>query len=1635
MQDAASSGSASIDHHPAVAWEVGDILPSGYGDYALAALWRATQAVQGAALAVVERDGARRLDHASLADRARRWAHRLRATGLPPGAPVGLCAAADLAIPIGFLAILEAGGAVVPLDPALPADRLRAMAAALGCHRILTTADTAPLFGDAIPLLDLDETPDDAPISDDDRPDHDPDRVAVIYHTSGSTGRPKPVALPHRAISARLRSMVDWFGVAADDVVCAGSTLAFDPFLQQMFFPLLVGGTLWLPDRHALLDPALFWEQAARFGVTHLNFVPSQVEALLRRAPPGGLPGLRRIVMGGERMPPDLPARIAAALGSVAVYNMYGPTEATVDATGWRADPSVSDRDIPIGAPLPGCRVRILNAALERVPVGEVGELCIGGAGLALGYLGMAEATANAFVADPFGAPGDRLYRTGDQARWRPDGQIAFLGRQDEQVKIRGQRIELGEVEAALRAAPGVALATVSKWEDAPGGAALLAHLTATPGGDAPEPEALRRWLAERLPAAAVPARILVLDALPTLPSGKIDRKALPRPALAVSKPDAPPSPRDAASFERRIAAVWAGLLGRPSVDVTANLFEMGAHSLHVPRALIAIEEATGRRLSAVDLFRFPSVAALARHMAGGDVASRPAAARRRALAGEEDHAVAIVGMAFRFPGAADRAAFWDAMMAGTDAVRRRDPASLRADGAPAALVDHPDFIAAHAAIDGTDRFDPVPFGYSHGEAAEIDPQQRLLLQLAWHALEDAACDPEEDGPVGVFAGVGFNSYLVDNLRDRLGVAGGTDRFSAVVGVDKDFAATRIAYKLGLTGPAMTVNSACSTALSVTVAAVDSLRAGRCRVALAGAASLGMFSPFGHIHADGGIASRAGLCRPFDAQADGVVAGAGAAVLVLKRLGDARADGDRVHAVIRGIGIANDGAGKAAFSAPSVDGQAAAIAQALDDAGVEPGQIGFVEGHGTATPLGDPIEVAALNLAYRGTDRRAEAGSALLGSVKGTIGHLDAAAGMAGLIKAALVLERGIVPPTAHFTSPNPRIPFAEGPFRVNGQPEPFPGPADRPRLAGVSGFGMGGTNIHAILSAAPVDGPAEATTQTPTDTAPVLLTLSAATPDALDRLTDALVADLEGDDGHRLADVAGSLARRRPLRHRRVLVAATPAQAARALRAGAPVGEAARGVATALLFPGQGAQQAGMARDLHRAVPAFRDVIDAADRALRGGPAEGLRALLLADPADARATASLSETLLTQPALFVTEYATARALESLGVRANALIGHSVGEYVAACLGGVMGFDDALRLVAARGRLMATAPRGAMLAMSLPEAEVLPLLAQSGADLAAVNAPRQCVAAGTEAQITALAALVTGLGKPSRRLVVSHAFHSALMDPILDAFAEELARTPLAAPTVPILSNVSGDWLRAEEATDPAYWVRHLRGTVRFADGLRRLIDADPTRLLVEAGPGSTLTRLARGAGAGEAQAIAALPLAIHTATQPTEGRDGHAALLDAVGRVWAAGGTIDRKAAAGGSTRRVALPPYPFATIRLWIEPNAVAAAPDHAPPPSPPSSAPPATIDGREAVIAEVWRDVLGVPQVGPGDDFLALGGDSLIAVRIATRLRARLGCEVAASALFRGGTVAGLARLLGGDEQKTEAQEIGAREEGWL
>lgn len=1615
-------GEAMAGADCAWAHENGPALPAELENQSLAGLFGQVARRAPDGIATIDANGQRLTSYGELAGLVSHWAARLVGQGVLPGQPVGLCASAEREVPLGFLAILSAGAAVVPLDPALPAERLAALIDGLGCTVVLasqTGRDALPAdLAEKVQVLALETVPEAAPAP---VIVHDPQHIAVIYHTSGSTGLPKPVALTHATLAARILSMAQWFGITGDEVVCAGSTLAFDPFLQQLFFALSLGGTLWLPQRETLLDPGQFWPQAAALRVTHLNLVPSQVEALLIAPPAAFLPKLRRVVMGGESVAPALPRRMAEALGAVAIYNMYGPTEATVDATGHRIDPHAETAPFPIGQPLPGCCIRILDDSLVRVAMGEVGEVCIGGAGLAVGYLNREQDTARAFIADPFGRPGDRLYRTGDHARWREDGRLVFVGRQDDQVKIRGQRLELGEIEAAIRAFPGVTAAAIGKWDDCPGGPALLAHVSG-----AIDTTALRRWLAERLPAAAVPAWIMALDSLPVQPSGKIDRRALPKPKLE----DLAPPPRG--TLERRIGAVWNGLLGH-SVDVQANLFETGAHSLLVPAALTALEAATGRPVSAIELFRYPSIAALARYLSQADTPHQQASAPTSAPAARSE--IAVIGMAMRLPGASDRETLWQRLQdADVDCLRRYDVAVLRQDGAPQPLIDHPAFVPVHGAIDDTENFDAQLFGYSLGEAAEIDPQQRLLLHLAWQALEDAACDPAADGPVGVFTGVGFNAYLLDNLHHRAGFGGGAERFSVVVGGDKDFAALRIAYKLGLTGPAMTISSACSTALSALTVAVDSLRAGRCRVALVGAASLGMFSPFGHIHAEGGIASRQGVCRPFDAQADGTVAGAGAAFLVLKRLNDAVADGDTIHATLLGVGMANDGQDKAAFAAPSVDGQAAAIRAALADAATSPQDIGFVEGHGTATVLGDPIEVAALNLAYGG----AAANSIRLGSIKGHLGHLDTAAGMAGLIKAILAVGRGQIPPTAHFAAANPRIPFAQGPFYVNSQTEPWDIAAGGRRLAGVSAFGMGGTNIHVIVGQAPPSPLQTATAQT----APALLCLSAATPTALDKLAADLAGHLQTRTEHGLNETAAALARRRPLRHRRAVAASSAAEAAALLsQPAAAVKDAVPAIkgstpAIALLFPGQGAQRPGMARALYEAVAAFRQIVDDAHALVQDTPLAGLRALLLAADDDEAAAATLAETQWTQPALFVTSYATAMALQAHGLRPALLAGHSVGEYVAACLAGVMDFAHALHLVGLRGRLIAQAPRGAMLAVSMAEDELTELLQRLDCDLAAVNANRQCVAGGTIAAIERLAAMVSELGRPCKRLAVSHAFHTRLLDGIVDEFVAALAQVPLAPPRLTVISTLTGRQLTAAEATDPAYWGRHLRGTVRFAAALSE-IAADPATLLVECGPGTTLTRLARAAGISESRAIA---------SQPAESGNGHGAFLHAVGRVWCAGGEIDRLAAAGRSERRVDVPTYPFEGVRLWIPPQANAnnntngsgngnAITVDIPTKAPKTATPPRTGD-LETTISTVWSDVLGIAHIGADDDFLALGGDSLIAVRIAARLSQVLGRQIEAAALFRATTIAALANQLADHDVALQpATADFQREEGWL
>ncbi|HVR99226.1 MAG TPA: SDR family NAD(P)-dependent oxidoreductase [Thermoanaerobaculia bacterium] len=880
---------------------------------------------------------------------------------------------------------------------------------------------------------------------------------------------------------------------------------------------------------------------------------------------------------------------------------------------------------------------------------------------------------------------------------------------------------------------------------------------------------------------------------------------------------------------------------------------------------------------------------------------------------------VAIVGMACRFPGARNVEEFWRNLCGGVETLHWLSDEELEASGELAAALASPAYVRAARLIEGDDLFDAGLFGFSPREAELVDPQQRMFLECGYEALEHAGYDTERyPGLVGVFAGIKMSTYLW-NIYSNVQLVQSVGDLNAQIGNDKDYVATRLSYKLGLGGPSVNVQSACSTSLVAVHLGCQALLSGECDMVLAGGVSVRTQQRGGYYYREGDILSPDGRIRTFDASASGTMFSSGMGAVLLKRLEDAVADGDHVWAVIKGSAVNNDSSLRVGFTAPGADGQERVIRAAHTAAEVDPETITYIEAHGTGTAVGDPIEVTALTRAFRA--RTQKRGYCAIGSVKTNIGHTAAAAGVAGLIKTSLALSHRRIPPSLHFEKPNPQIDFASSPFYVatrlmdwEANPE-----NNEPRRAGVSAFGIGGTTAHAVLEEAP-----ETTPSGPSRPWQLLL-LSAKTETALDAMTANLAARLRENPDLPLADAAFTLQTgRRQLDQRRMLVCRGLDDAAEALEARDPKRVLSRAPETrqppvAFLFSGQGAQHVRMMAGLYEGEPVFREHLDRCAEVLAPLLGLDLRSVLYpTDDQKEEADRKLEQTRLTQPALFAVEYALARLWMEWGVQPAAMLGHSIGEYVAACLAGVFSLEDALRLVAARGRLMQAMPPGAMTTVSLPAAEVEPLLGKQ-LSLAATNAPSRSVVSGPEEAVRALEEELAGRAGRSvdcRRLHTSHAFHSQMMEPALAPFLDEVGRVELKAPQMPYVSNVSGTWITAAEATDPGYWARHLRGTVRFAEGLAALFE-EPHRVLIEVGPGQSLATLARqhpARGAGHA--------VIASARHPKDDHDDQAALLGALGQAWLAGVEVDWKGFYTGEERqRVVLPSYPFERRRYWVE------------------------------------------------------------------------------------------------------------------
>jgi amino acid adenylation domain-containing protein len=1311
--------------------------------------------------------------YGELGRRANQLAHALQKKGVKPETYVGLCLPRNEDLLVGILGILKAGGAYLPLDPEYPAERLEFMIEEADPPVTVTyetLLDRLPL-GQGRQALCLDRDREELNSFPTSTPpcDSGPDNAAALIYTSGSTGRPKGVIMLHQGFCNLIQLIIPHLELTPDSRVLQFFSPSFDAATWEIFMALGSGAALVMADKQEILPGPPLFSLMERAKITHATLTPSSL-AVMPEPKLGDLPHLGCLLTGGEYCDHQLAGLWARGRK---YFHGYGPSEITICCCA----PHCIDfaRPLFIGRALPNMSMYVLDDRLRPCPKGATGEICIGGQGVARGYLKRPGLTQKHFLADPFAGPqaGEaRIYRSGDMGRWQENGEIEFAGRIDHQVKVRGYRVEPGEIEKAIAAMPGVDRAVVEA-NQGPAGIQLLAYVTGTQS--LPDTDRIIHNLKQNLPAYMVPAHVMALDKIPLTPNLKIDREALPSPSdLKPKKGQAMP----VTGMQVGIADIWKKLLVLDAVGVDDNFFEIGGHSLLTVGLCSRLNKAFGSDLKIAECYEFPTIRLLASRLGDPEtqpipVPSLPAGSSAGSFGSQSEfEPVAIVGMACRFPGVSDLAGFWDMLTQGKQ----------ESDNSP------------QGNIQGIGLFDAQRFDLSDWEAEQMDPQHRLFLEMAWLALENAGMPPRSlsgllgSNRVGIFAGCGSNQYLKRNLLPA-GRTGGEKGFLTQTLNDSDYLASRLAWALDLTGPAINVRTAGATSLVAVDMACRALHNGQCDAALAGGVSLDL-SPGRDRITTGGIG-----------------------IVVLRRLEDALTAGDPIHAVIRGGAVNNDGRDKKDFFAPSARGQAEVMERAWETAGIDPSMAGYVEGHGETGITGKE-------------------------------------AGVAGLIKTALCLKHGYFVPGLGSL---PRT-DAKSPLGLGTIPQPWPDKGGR-KLAGIGAFGIGGTNCHLVLEAPPLE-------VSPLEAMPWRKALVAADHQAL---KDAL------EDSSRTVR----------------------AQCSR----------------VAFLFTGQGSQYPGMGKELYQMEPIFRRAVDDLAPVLaREIDMDPLVFLKPDTPAE-----TINNTALAQPMMFLMAHGLVELWKHLGVEPAAMMGHSIGELIAACVAGVFTPEQGVRLAAVRGRLMAAMAPGAMVALGLSEKKAAELC-RSFKDLgmAAVNGPAQCVVSGPETAISSLEAYCRTKGIQGVRLPTSHAFHSPSMDGAAREFERYVGELTLQPPTIPWISNLDGRFITADRAQDPAYWGKLIQRPVLFEKGLRRQFTQGGTALL-EIGPGDILTRLAlKHPDRGQTPVVA---------SQAGTG-DQVRALADAAARLWEAGIPLNFPAMHDAPLPpRRHLPTVPMALKRYWIE------------------------------------------------------------------------------------------------------------------
>jgi len=1445
--------------------------------------------------------------YVNLNEKANQFAHWLVKKSVNKGDFVAILLEPNADFIICILAIIKLGAIYVPLDTMAPKSRMKEITNDSSPKLIITSDEYIPQLEQAYASISLIKN---IKMESIHYPKDNLNIVIIpkspiyLMYTSGSTGKPKGIVISHESV-VNLVKVDNTAGITEGTILAQFSNTAFDACTFEIWSAILNGAILSIIPISIRTNHNSLKAYLQQHKINCL-FLPTGYFHQLIKSFPETLDSIEIIMFGGDQAHHVLIKNFINYRKSngipIILINAYGPTEATTYACR-HIITEISNFDddefMSIGKPINNVKTYILD---EHKKLALEGELYISGVNLALGYHNSKRQNTEKFIINPFEKeePYNRIYKTGDKVKLLPSGNLLCLGRLDDQVKIGGFRIHLNEVENELMKHEAISLAAVVVEEGGEGHKLLTAYIVFSSKKSLKQADDIRKFLSLRLPTYMLPAKYIEVDELPLTLIGKVDKKnldKLPHKDLSFHLDTSSSS-----TIEETIKNIWKHLLNRSSIEANINLFELGVNSLLITDACARINKELHAELKISDLLTHPTIHRLSRFIEGENDAS---VVRKQHAIGTSD--IAIIGISCRFPKANSLEEFWDNICQGKDCLDRfTEEEHLQIKN----KLDQENFVPVKGILSDIEQFDANFFGFNPIDASMTDPQHRLFLECAWEAIEQAGIVPSQmdTKTISVFAGMSDSTYLHENLLKNSRACQELDRFQQRIASSIGVLSTQVSYRLNLKGRSLNINTACSTGLVTVAQACQELMMGTSDVALAGAVSISVPQVDGYFPQQGGIESPDGHCRPFDINANGTVFSNGVGVIILKRLEDAIADNNTIYAVIKGVGVNNDGSDKLGYTAPSVQGQIACVREALTQSGIKANKIGYVEAHGTATALGDLIEMEALSKVYREqTDNKQYCA---LGSVKGNIGHTDAASGIAGLIKTILCLYNKKIPQMLHFKEPNPDINLEESPFFINSELIDWKKNKNK-HYAGVSSFGVGGTNVHMVLgeyvqepSSAKKDGEC-------------LIVLSAKTEKSLEKSREKLVLDLENlneSSLFSLNDIAYTLQTGRE------------AFQWRCYSSGNNKEEIIKNISISnmklwnddfhynvvFMFPGQGMQYHKMASQLMKEIPYFSSLVkqgvELATTHL------GINLLdIINNPNDSR----LNQTQYAQPALFIIEYALANLLIHYGLKPNSMIGHSIGEYVAACLAGVFSFEDAIALVCQRGLLMANVTTGEMLAVECTKVELSSYLNQT--DLALHNSPNNCVVSGSSSEINQLVESLSKAGKSFRKLNVSHAFHSRSMEEIEQSFKDLFSNITLSSPRIPIISNVTGIWLTSQEATDPNYWFKHLRQTVELCSGFETLLE-DQNLFFIEVGPGQSLNVFLKEVARSHKKKV----ISINTLPSGRAKNSEINQLLNSIGMAWQHGIKITWPALYGKvKPRLVHLPTYVFQKQRYWIEPD----------------------------------------------------------------------------------------------------------------